>query len=335
MKKKLLALILALSFCLALAACSTPNTSTSAPDASTTSQGTSSTQPTQKPQTATESKSITITLPAEYLGDTDTNELLGTTSTDVDVTKNEDGSVTLTMTQAQHEALLSTVSENLVSFAADSFPDDNFPSVKSMTFSEDFSEATLTVDYASYEAGFDALTEYSAIMSCGIYQIIAGTAPADVTATIYVVDEGSGETMKEAHYPDDYDALFETDTTSTPEETFSWAGKETGAGSILLSTEGGTSENGNVPVLFVAEDDILTQIGLDTQGLDGSHLSYIYIDGVLNTKEQLADAQMTLDLSNQMLEKGQHKVEVVQYDTDEPDGEVVTYKNASYEVKAS
>lgn len=109
---------------------------------------------------------------------------------------------------------------------------------------------------------------------------------------------------------------------------------DTGAGTMYISTPSGTSEDGNIPVLFVSDENMLIQIGLDTMEFDGAHLSYIYVDGMLNTKEQLGESQLSLDLSGDALSVGQHDVEVVQYDTDEPTGEIVTYKTAAYEVKA-
>lgn len=109
--------------------------------------------------------------------------------------------------------------------------------------------------------------------------------------------------------------------------------QDMGNGTMYISTAGGTSENGNVPVVFVS-DEILLQIGLNTSAFDGSKLSFIYVDGMLATKEQLSDSQITLDLSEDMLTVGNHKVEVTQYENDDPTGNMVTYKQAAYEVKA-
>ena len=106
-----------------------------------------------------------------------------------------------------------------------------------------------------------------------------------------------------------------------------------GDGTMYLSTVGGTTENDNVPVLFETSDTVLETIEIDTTGFDGSKLSYIYIDGMLNTKEQLGDSQSSISLEKDALAEGTHKVEVVQYDTNEPDGTMVTYKTASYEIQ--
>ena len=109
--------------------------------------------------------------------------------------------------------------------------------------------------------------------------------------------------------------------------------QDTGSGTMFLSTPGGTSENGNVPVIYVS-DEILLQIGLDTLDFDSSKLSFIYIDGMLYGKEQLGESQISLDLSENSLSVGKHSVEVLQYEGDSPENTMVTYKSASYEVKS-
>lgn len=110
--------------------------------------------------------------------------------------------------------------------------------------------------------------------------------------------------------------------------------KEVGNGSVVLSTTGGTTENGNAPVVFVGQDTLLEQIGLSAENFDGSKLSYVYIEGMLNTKEQLGEmTQTTITLQDNSLKEGKHKVEVVQYDNDEQTGNPITYKVATYEVK--
>ena len=80
-----------------------------------------------------------------------------------------------------------------------------------------------------------------------------------------------------------------------------------GDGTMYLSTVGGTTENDNVPVLFETSDTVLETIEIDTTGFDGSKLSYIYIDGMLNTKEQLGDSQSSISLEKDALAEGTHK----------------------------
>ena len=128
----------------------------------------------------------------------------------------------------------------------------------------------------------------------------------------------------------------ESKTESPVESTKDFVGdsySDTGDGVFLVVTAGGNSENENVPVVYAAADTSLLQIGYETTEMNGGSLSYIYVDGMLLTKEQLSDSQGTLDLSGDSLAVGTHKVEVVQYENDATDGTVTVYKTASYEVK--
>ena len=108
---------------------------------------------------------------------------------------------------------------------------------------------------------------------------------------------------------------------------------DTGDGTFLLVNGSGNTESGNVIVLYVSADTSLEQIGYETSGMNGGALSYIYIDGMLSTKEQLGDSQGSLDLSGDFLASGTHTVEVVQYEDDSEENAVTVYKSASYEVK--
>lgn len=117
------------------------------------------------------------------------------------------------------------------------------------------------------------------------------------------------------------------------EKDFKGDYEDMGAGSIFISTPNGISENGNIPVLFYDEDMLLMQIELAANDFDGSKLSYVYVDGMEKDKFQFGGTRITINLEKGDLKVGTHKVEVVQYDTDKPDGNVVTYKVAQYEIK--
>lgn len=127
-----------------------------------------------------------------------------------------------------------------------------------------------------------------------------------------------------------------TETTTEAEKLFD--GKDytdIGSGTVHLVNASGSTENGDHILIYVTEDpyNMMESIELDAWEFDGSLLSYIYIDGKLNDKEQLADSQITLGLTGDELLAGDHKVEVVQYQDNDDTKEVVTYKTQSYEVK--
>ena len=109
-------------------------------------------------------------------------------------------------------------------------------------------------------------------------------------------------------------------------------GQDIGTGSIVLSTPGGTSENGNVPKILEDSDTQFDSIGLNVNDFDRNHFSFVYINGVLNTKDQYGDTQTEITLSGDLLKAGTYTLSVVQYDGDAEGGEIITYKEATYEV---
>ena len=101
-------------------------------------------------------------------------------------------------------------------------------------------------------------------------------------------------------------------------------GEEKGDGKIYLENESGTTENDNT--IWIKNDDYqLLQIGITTEGMDGSKETVIYIDGKEHSVEQFGDTQSVLELTSDQLSPGIHNVEVVQGDT--------FYRLMKYEVK--
>lgn len=108
--------------------------------------------------------------------------------------------------------------------------------------------------------------------------------------------------------------------------------KEIGNGTFYLENESGTTENENVITIFDDGQTQIMQIGIVTSDIDGSKLSYIYIDGKLNTKLQISDSQDSLDLTKEDLTVGKHQVVLKQFDNNKEDGTPITVKVAQYEV---
>lgn len=106
-----------------------------------------------------------------------------------------------------------------------------------------------------------------------------------------------------------------------------------GEGNFYVSTPSGTSENDNAPFFYAGKDEIIIQLGFYYEGLDGSKLSYIYIDDKLLEKEQLGDGATSLNLEKDNLKAGQHIVTVKQYDNNEESGNVTFQQSARYEIK--
>ena len=106
-------------------------------------------------------------------------------------------------------------------------------------------------------------------------------------------------------------------------------GEEIGTGKVNLVNESGSSEDENTLYVMYDKEAILVQLGIESENMDGSQPTIIYLDGKEVTKEQLGDTQTNIELKDKALEKGIHNVEFIQ-----KDGDTVTfYHLAKYEVK--
>ncbi|MFP7486441.1 hypothetical protein SFC65_19945 [Priestia filamentosa] len=110
-----------------------------------------------------------------------------------------------------------------------------------------------------------------------------------------------------------------------------------GDATMVLTTDGGTSENGKAPVVFANDSDLLIQIGLDVTKFDGSKQSFIYIDKIFSEADQYGEETSTtvsLEQEKGHLKPGVHTVSIVQFENDDPEkGAVTTYQEAKYEIK--
>lgn len=102
---------------------------------------------------------------------------------------------------------------------------------------------------------------------------------------------------------------------------------------FYIYNQSGTSEDGNIPVIYADKKTIMTSIAIRTRDFTGSLLTYIYIDDNLYDTKQLSDSQMTLMLDQTYLAEGLHTVTVKQYEENDEDGKVLYENSASYEVK--
>lgn len=129
-------------------------------------------------------------------------------------------------------------------------------------------------------------------------------------------NETAETTQEESKYP------FPTDST------------EMGEGSINVSTGSGASENGNVPVLFVGKDALLTQISLILENFDGDKETFIYIDEYFIEAEQVGfKTKTSLSLEGNLLKPGTYTVTAVQFENNDPNSTPVAFTEAQYEIK--
>lgn len=132
---------------------------------------------------------------------------------------------------------------------------------------------------------------------------------------------------------DSIDQPLSNDTMASAPPLANTNAPHTGDGEFHLISSSGTTENDNIPVIFIQNDTILKTIGYFSKNLDGSHLTYIYIDNALNTTLQTSEGQGDISLSDSLLSEGLHEVTVVQYDNDSTDGNIIFNRLLKFEVK--
>lgn len=111
---------------------------------------------------------------------------------------NDDGSVTYTIGKSDFnkykEELKSSTVDTLKSISTE------YPCIKSVEFTDNFSEITLKVNKSEYENGLNSLSIPVAGFSANMYQTYTNEP---VKSEIKVVDMDTNETIEEATYPTD------------------------------------------------------------------------------------------------------------------------------------
>lgn len=204
--KRLVALTAAAVLALSLAACSTaPSTAdtpaeTPAPTAAPTTESDISLQEAADVISTAEQIEVedglfdvTITLPADYASDITAEEIAqqvadGKVHTGV---LNDDGSVTYTMSKAQHAALLESVAAELRSTLDDMIGSADYPNLTAIETNDDFTDFTV---YTTTQPGAVGLSEEMSVLiyyTCGkMYGIVSGQEPDNIHVDILNAESG-------------------------------------------------------------------------------------------------------------------------------------------------
>ncbi len=201
MKKKMIALTLALLMLAGCGSAAAP-TPTTAPEITETPQvETPESTPEEAENSGVEVEknlfSVELTIPASLMGET-TQEELDATAAETEgiksITLNEDGSATYVMTKAAHKKMVDNMAE-----AAQSSLDELVASedncITDIKANSDYSEfdITLSAEEVGIVEGFTALGLY---MIGGMYNAFAGTNVDDITVRFY---DPAGELLSESH----------------------------------------------------------------------------------------------------------------------------------------
>lgn len=197
--KKILIFLLILILCVSAAACGK--------DQSAQKQKDNSAIGVDKSQSTVE-----LTLPASAFEDQDlsafdTNEYVkkqGFISAKV----NDDGSVTVSMTNARHKKLLADMQADTEGSFQDLIKGEAVPYIKSITHDEGFKTVTVEVDRAGYDKVQFPVSPLSVGVIANYYQEFAG---GTIHTTVIFKDAYSGEVISTTICPDDMNKGGTTD----------------------------------------------------------------------------------------------------------------------------
>lgn len=195
MKKKIVAMLLVGAMALSSTACgSTPK-----------NEGKSATSTDQSSDDGEELKaeknllSVEVTLPASLVkdGEAELDEEAKEAGVK-EITKNEDGSITMKMTKEAHKELLGSIKESVDESNKEIIADkENYPSIESITYNDDLTEFTVSVDSASFN-GLESFVAIAFYMEGNIYQALNAVPEDEINTTVNFVDKDSGEVINSA-----------------------------------------------------------------------------------------------------------------------------------------
>ena len=227
--KKMISLILAFSFILALSACGSKETAKEASPEDVqpaASDQVITAAPTSEPEynsveeyedlddlpeiggieTNEKLLSVDITFPASFFEDEDMSDF------DPDAycheqgfekaVLNDDGSVTVTMTKAKHEKLLHEMSDSLDASFAEYIGSEDTPYIMGITHSDNFDNIEIIVSRTEYENTFD-VTPFAVAISAMMYQVFLDM---DYHVEVSVVDADTGDVINTTVYPDAFNS---------------------------------------------------------------------------------------------------------------------------------
>lgn len=151
---------------------------------------------------------VEVTLPASFFEDGDIDAAIAEAKEEgIEVTKNENGSVTYKMSKAKHKEMMAEVEDSLLESIEELKNGEDFASIKDIQHNKKFTEFTLVVDKEGYENSFDGFAVFGLGLSGAMYQLFNGADPENYNVKIVVKDEVTNEIINEVNYPKDLEDL--------------------------------------------------------------------------------------------------------------------------------
>lgn len=122
-----------------------------------------------------------------------------------DVTVNDDGSITYSMSKSKHKEMMNEMKGDLIESINDIVADEDFASIEDIVANNSFTEFDMIVNKEKFENSFDGFAAMGLAMQSMFYQLFDGVDPDDYKAIINVKDEATGKLIDTVIYPDVFD----------------------------------------------------------------------------------------------------------------------------------
>ena len=119
-----------------------------------------------------------------------------------------------------------------------------------------------------------------------------------------------------------------------PGDTFPDGQPIIGEGNIWLKTVGGTSENGNIPTVYLPKNQFTTTASVTFYENESTDLFWLYLDGIFVKVCSVAfiSSEDLYTEDYRCAEAGTHRVDVVQYTNGDPTQPAVLHRVFYYKM---
>lgn len=156
---------------------------------------------------------VEITLPSNFFDEEELasiEENIEQETQEAEVTKNDDGSITVKMSKSDHKKMLEEMKEEFIVAIEDILEDENFVSIQDISYNKDFSNLTMVVsDKETFENSLDGFATLTLGVGSLLYQAFDGKDLEKDKVTLEIVDESTNETIHEIIYPDALEEMGE------------------------------------------------------------------------------------------------------------------------------
>ncbi|MFS0750574.1 hypothetical protein [Oceanobacillus sp. 1P07AA] len=203
--KKVLFLVLLSFLMISLAACGSD--STQQEEASAETENEESKKEDESVEVDKNLLSVEVNIPASMIESSE-ETIANAEEEGLEVTENEDGSLTYKMSKSKHKEIMDEIKTQLNQTTEEITSSGDYPSVQNVTANDDFSEFTMVVDQEKYENSMDGFAAITLGFSGMFYQLYDGVSEDDYNIIIYVENE-NGEVFNTINYPEDMESDIE------------------------------------------------------------------------------------------------------------------------------